>query len=198
METKTLILIIVIPIISAFIGWLTNYIAIKSLFRPNKQKKILGLKIQGLIPKRKKALASNISQVVEKYFFSSNDIVKELEKPQNIKKIKQKILPILQEKIEDKIPQMLKPIATPIIQKTLEKEIDNLILKINEEIANHAFETIDIKSIVQEKLQNYDTKKLEKIIYKIAKKELKHIELLGALIGFMVGISQIILIIVIN
>ncbi|MFW6285779.1 MAG: DUF445 domain-containing protein [Nanoarchaeota archaeon] len=191
MEIKSLILILMIPIISAFIGWLTNFIAIKSLFRPVEKINILGVKFQGLIPKRKRDLAVNISEVVEEYFLSHEDIKESLEKPSNINKIKRKILPILESKILEKIPLMFQVIAKPIIKKTLESEIDSVILKINDEIINHAFEVIDIKKIIVDKIKDYDIDELERITYKIAKKELKHIEYLGAIIGFILGLTQV-------
>ena len=125
MEIKTAILIVAIPAISALIGWLTNYLAIKSLFKPLKPKKILFFKLHGLIPKRQKALAINISEVVEEYLFSHTDMLEELNKPSNIKKIKKKILPILEEKIIEKVPSMFKSIAEPIIKRILENEIED-------------------------------------------------------------------------
>ena len=145
METKLLTLIILIPIISAFIGWLTNYIAIKSLFQPIKPKKFFILTFQGVIPKRKKALSSNIANVVEKYLFSHKDILEEFERPENINKIKKKILPIIENKIIDKIPDMFKAFAAPVVKKVLESEIDSLIKQINIEIGNHLLENVDIK-----------------------------------------------------
>lgn len=44
----------VLAIIGAFIGWMTNVFAIKLLFRPLQPVNILGIKLQGLIPKRKR------------------------------------------------------------------------------------------------------------------------------------------------
>ena len=49
--------IYLIPFISAFIGWFTNWIAIKMLFHPKEEKNILGIKIQGIFPKRQQQFA---------------------------------------------------------------------------------------------------------------------------------------------
>jgi uncharacterized membrane protein YheB (UPF0754 family) len=187
------ILIVLIPFISALIGWMTNYIAIRSLFRPLKMHKFGIFSIHGLIPKRKKAIARNIASVVEEYLFNHNDIFAELEKPSNIKKIKKKILPILLERILERIPSMFKSFAEPLIEGVLEKEFDKIILNISSEISNHAFETIDIKGIIEKKILDYDTIELEKMVYKVGKKELRHIEMLGAVIGFLIGCFQVFL-----
>ena len=56
MEKTILVKMFLIVGIGAMIGWITNYLAIKMLFRPYKEINILGLKIQGLLPKRKQAL----------------------------------------------------------------------------------------------------------------------------------------------
>jgi uncharacterized membrane protein YheB (UPF0754 family) len=68
---KELILMI---LIGTFIGWVTNYIAIKLLFRPYNEINILGFKIQGVIPKRRSEIALNIGQTVNTQLISIKDI----------------------------------------------------------------------------------------------------------------------------
>ena len=67
-------MIYILPIISAFIGWFTNYIAIKMLFHPKIEKNILGLKIQGIFPKRQKQFAEKLGTLVSKELISFKDI----------------------------------------------------------------------------------------------------------------------------
>ena len=45
------------PFVGAFIGWLTNYVAIKMLFRPREPWYILGFPMQGVMPRRQRDLA---------------------------------------------------------------------------------------------------------------------------------------------
>lgn len=49
--------------IGAMIGWITNYIAIKMLFRPYKEMNFLFFKIQGLIPKRRSEIAISLKNL---------------------------------------------------------------------------------------------------------------------------------------
>ncbi|HQL37778.1 MAG TPA: DUF445 family protein, partial [Bacillota bacterium] len=62
--------------VGAVIGWLTNVLAIKMLFRPIRPFKIplLNITIQGLIPKRRHDIARSIGDVVEKELVSINEI----------------------------------------------------------------------------------------------------------------------------
>lgn len=65
------------PIIGALIGYGTNWIAIKMLFRPLKPVKIGKYTLPftpGIIPKRKEKLAGAIGQMVGNNLFTTNDI----------------------------------------------------------------------------------------------------------------------------
>src|SRR3989338_4570246 len=59
------------PIAGAIIGWFTNYVAIKMLFRPYRPVNLLGYKLQGLIPKRRKEIAAGIAKTNTKPVFVS-------------------------------------------------------------------------------------------------------------------------------
>ena len=65
--------------IGVLIGWFTNYLAIKLLFRPYKEINLLLFKIQGLIPKRKDEIVENIAEVVEKELISISDITEKIQ-----------------------------------------------------------------------------------------------------------------------
>lgn len=55
-----------LPFVAALIGWFTNFVAVKMLFRPRKAVRILGIRFQGLVPRRQKELAEKIAETVEK------------------------------------------------------------------------------------------------------------------------------------
>ena len=68
---------IIPPLIGAIIGYCTNYIAVKMLFRPRNEIKVLGHTLPftpGAIPKNKPRLAKAIGEVVETTFFGEETI----------------------------------------------------------------------------------------------------------------------------
>ncbi|MGL4988252.1 MAG: DUF445 domain-containing protein, partial [Cetobacterium sp.] len=65
-------------VIGSMIGWITNYIAIKMLFRPYKEIKIGFLKIQGLIPKRRREIGISLAETIQSELISIKDITKKL------------------------------------------------------------------------------------------------------------------------
>lgn len=65
------------PVVGAVIGYFTNYVAVKMLFRPKNPVKIGGYTLPftpGMIPKRKDALAKAIGRAVEDELFGAAEI----------------------------------------------------------------------------------------------------------------------------
>lgn len=59
---------VAVPIVGALIGYVTNWIAVKMLFRPRYEKKLFGMTLPftpGVIPKGKKRLAKAVGRAVE-------------------------------------------------------------------------------------------------------------------------------------
>ena len=193
-------MIYTLPFIAALIGWFTNFIAVKMLFHPKKPVKILFFTVQGIFPKRQKQLAEKLGDVVAKELFSVDDIQNQIKNIDN-----SGVLQIVESKIEDFIKIKL-PAAMPMlsmflndelrnkIKTTLLSEIEIMLPEIMESYAEKMTSNIDIKGTVKEKVINFSTDKLEDILYSIMKKEFRFIEVLGAVLGFIIGIIQVILI----
>lgn len=185
------LILILIPFISGLIGWMTNLIAIKSLFRPLKPINFLGFKIQGLFPKKQKRIAKTMGEVVEEYFLSHNDISRIFENEHTLNDLKKELAPMLYDKIVKKIPSMFRGVATPIIQNFVETELDSMLIFFGKKIAFQIEHKVKVAELVEQKVLEYNVENLEEIMNKIAKEEFKHIEMLGALVGFIVGLFQV-------
>jgi len=69
------------PIAGSVIGYFTNWLAIKMLFRPHEEKRIFGMKVPftpGLIPKEKNRIAKKVGETVGKHLLSEEALVKAL------------------------------------------------------------------------------------------------------------------------
>ncbi|MCB2182255.1 MAG: DUF445 family protein [Desulfobulbaceae bacterium] len=67
------------PVLGAFIGYMTNYVAIKMLFRPLRPWKIMGIRVPmtpGVIPSKRNMLARNIGEMVGEHLLTSGDVSK--------------------------------------------------------------------------------------------------------------------------
>lgn len=71
------------PVVGAFIGYLTNRVAIRMLFRPLKQWKIGPVRVPmtpGVIPSKRHELAINIGEMVGEHLLTSDEINRSLQK----------------------------------------------------------------------------------------------------------------------
>lgn len=183
--------------ISSFIGWITNYIAIKMLFRPKKEINLFFFKLQGLIPKRKDEIAKNISELINKELISINDILNDLNSDELNQALEDKIDMILDEKLVDNIKKaypMLSMFISDSILENLKIIIKDSILENKGEIFKIISDSIEKKvnfsNIIEQKIKDFSLDKLEEVIFYLAKKELKHIEILGAILGAIIGFIQ--------
>jgi uncharacterized membrane protein YheB (UPF0754 family) len=188
--------ILFLALIGGIIGWITNVLAIKLIFRPINPIRIpiLNIEILGLIPKRRGEIAQNIGEIVQNELISLDEIVdevlKEEDKDRIVQYIKLKINNVIRDKMPVFIPSTFKELIQGYLDDIVEQEISATVTDLSEELVNRATDRINIQKMIEDKINELDLEKLEDIILSIAKKELKHIEVLGLILGFLIGIIQ--------
>ena len=188
-------------LVGTLIGWFTNYLAIKLLFRPYKEMNFLFFKIQGLIPKRRAEISLNIADVVEKELISVDDIAEKIEEMDIsdgvIDRLLDKVIgEKLQKNILDKNPLLKMIINDSVIQKIksyFKKSILENKEEIVEEIIKIVKEKINFREIILDKMENFSLQEIEEIILRISKNELKHIEIIGGVLGGIIAVFQFLL-----
>lgn len=191
---------IITPLICALIGWVTNYLAVKMLFHPRKPVNILGWKLQGIFPKRQNELAVSLGNLVEKELISHQDIQKVINNPQFKDNFKHILDNYIEEFLTKKVVSLhpmvamfLKDEVLESIKKLLTRETEKHLPDILENIASQLESSLDFKEVVRTKVEQFSMDKLEQILHGIMKKEFRFIEIMGAVLGFIIGILQSVL-----
>ena len=198
-----IIKLILLAIIGGIIGWITNKIAIKLMFRPLEPVKLplVNISLQGLIPKRRQEIAIVIGTTVEEELLSLDDIIEKALEKQEVEKIKTilkvKIKSAVKDKLPGIIPDMFKNMILSYIDEFIDDNGEEVLKDLSDSLINNIKESVSISKLVEEKINSYDMVKLEEIVTSIANKELKHIEILGGILGFMIGLLQGLLVILI-
>ena len=188
--------ILAMSLVGAGIGWFTNYLAIKLIFRPLNPIRIplIGLEFQGLVPKRRKEIATSIGKTVEEQLLSIDELLGHLNTSENqgviIRNIRTGILNVINDKIPSIIPQSIKNTILRYAGDVIEKESKGFIDKNMDKLIRDAVETIDVSQLVEQKVNDFDLIELESIILSLSSKELKYIEILGGVLGFAIGLIQ--------
>ena len=192
--------LILIPLISAFIGWFTNWIAIKMLFHPREPKKILGLTFHGIFPKRQQQFAEKLGKLVSTELLSFSDIEEKITSPQNVEKlmpfVEAKVDEFLRVKLNDAFPIISMFIGDDTIQQLKGIFMQELQVIFPEVINKHVKQLqsqLDLEKIVSEKVAGFSSDKLEQILNQIMSKEFRFVEIIGGILGFIIGLLQILL-----
>ncbi len=188
------------PFICALIGWVTNYLAVKMLFRPHHPIKVWFLEIQGIFPKRQKALARNLGQLVEGELLSHEDVKRVIEDPRFLRSFKEMASEYVEELLASKL-SAIHPMAGMLlggsmgerVKTMLTDEIASLIPRVIEITSQQIEEQLDFSAIVQQKVEDFSMDRLEHILFSIMSKEFKFIEVVGAVLGFLIGVLQSVL-----
>ena len=155
-------------LIGAVIGYITNWLAIKMLFRPREAKYIFGMKLPftpGLIPKEKSRIANKVGETVGTHLLNSDSLSKALKDD----KIKAKFNEVAKEKIN----QVINSNSTleEALKNTLGKNyyalkgnmIDNITKTILESIQEEEFKN-KVKFYIVDSIKERLNKNPEKII----------------------------------
>ncbi len=187
-----------IPFISAFIGWFTNWVAIKMLFHPREPRKFLWITFQGIFPKRQEQFGEKLGKLVSEEFLSFSDIEQRISDPGNL----QKILPMVDAHIDTflhtKLGKRFPMISMFIGEKTIGnlkeafmEELQELFPVLMQHYAGQLQKELDLEHIVTEKVRQFSSDKLESVLHQIMAKEFRFVEILGGVLGFLIGIFQV-------
>lgn len=188
--------ILIMTFVGGLIGYMTNVIAVKMLFRPLNPIKIplIGFEIQGLVPKRQNEIAISIGQTVADELVSVEELmdklIEESDKTAFIEMAKAKIVQMAEENMPPMVPSMFKGVITKYIEDAVDKNGESVMNELSEKLIHQATTRIDIADMVAEKIRAFDLATLEDLILSISKKELQHIEVLGGVLGVLIGLVQ--------
>ncbi|HRK27479.1 MAG TPA: DUF445 family protein [Chitinophagales bacterium] len=193
-------MIYTLPFIAAFIGWLTNRIAVKMLFYPKEPVKILFFEVQGVFPKRKLLLAERLGQIVSKELISFDEIKNRLSDPHTLQDVKEQVNSKLDEFLWVKFPALYPMLSLFVTDKIKQQfklnamaEIDEVVPKLIDSYITKAEKNLNVQQIVYDKVANFSNEKLEQILFAILSKEFTFIEFVGGVLGFVIGLVQLVL-----
>lgn len=187
---------LVFPLLGAAIGWLTNRLAIQMLFRPRTPRRILGMTLHGLIPRRHDEIADRVGRIVEEELFSQHLIRSEILKIDLEPHLRLLARKLVRDRLAPKLQQI--PLIGSMLSGSALDTLENMAAEslraetgpLLEKVAGEVEQRIAVRQLVEEKIRNFDLEQLERLIRELANNEFKRIELLGAVIGGLIGIVQ--------
>ena len=189
------------PALGAAIGYGTNLLAVRMIFRPIEPRNLLGFRVQGLVGRRQAEIARSIGGVVGDHLLSHQDLVQALEKAD--------LAGMLDRLLEDRLPEVLSGLKknlgplggmldafltaerlADLRRKLVEKLLEDreaLVVQLERALE----EGLNVSAIVEQKVAEFPVQRLETLILQVARRELRSIEILGGVLGGLIGVVQV-------
>jgi len=184
-----------VPLLGALIGWVTNRIAVKMIFRPIRPVSVLGMRFQGLIGRRQSDLARSIGDVVSDHLLGHDDVIRAFEEMD----LERLLENVMEKALARKVAELRR---MPLVGGFLTDErvadlrrgiVEGVMRKremIFEELEQAIERGLDVRAIVTEKVAAFPVERLEHLVLHVASRELRTIEVLGGALGLLIGLAQ--------
>ena len=168
------------------------------LFHPKNPKGFLFVKIQGVFPKRQKALAQKLGDLVAEELFSVSDMASKIKEfatsEEAMNEVGERIEKTIRNKLVKTFPMLAMFLSDEMVEKVtklFQFELQDFLAESAAGLGNKLEENLDIKEMVKEKVNGFSSEKLESLLNQLMKKEFRFIEIIGAFIGFVIGCFQV-------
>ena len=193
----TLTLLAVIPTITAFIGYITNWAAIKMMFHPVHPMGVGPLKWQGIVYRMSDKFASEISATTSQVL-TPEDLVRRLD----IDGLLQRVQTTHGDRIEEVVGAALDeiapgawdamaPVAREQLRSMLLAQVGPQVDVALEGLGPKLPEILDMEALIVRELTGENAERLGRVANEIGGKELRFVEYSGAIFGLIAGLVQV-------
>ncbi|GEM_PF-1494596 len=191
---ENLYLFLTMAAIGGIIGYSTNKVAVKMLFRPHRAINFGFFKIQGVLPKRQSDIAKSVSEMIETALLNEDDLFDKIFTESSRTYLKDTIAQAISKKIHRFIPSMFRTMLggdiDHLVDNFIEQEGDALINTLINHIKEASKEEFRIADLIEERINALDLSEFESMVKTLTKRELRHIETIGLILGTLIGVTQ--------
>ncbi len=181
------------PLLGGLIGWFTNWLAIRMLFKPRRPVRILGFEYQGLIPKRKADLAHRMAEAITRDLVSSRDIADLLSRMDWEGEVRDLLAKVIEEDLNRSALSRFPVVGVVAdnllfhVHAVLTREITARLDRHRDAIVERIGRRLDLAGLIRDKVNAFDLEYLETMVQGLVRRELRAIEILGGVLGFAIG-----------
>lgn len=169
------------------------------LFRPRIPLGWGRFSIQGVVPRRRLELASRMGEIVERELLQSDFLRKQLGQVNLEPHLRKLAHKLTREKMLSQVIRVpvlgnfVSPESLRRLEDWLTREMVRQVRPMLEQMADDMQQRLPLREMVQEKILALELDQLENMIHRVAHREFQSIQWMGAILGFLVGLVQILL-----
>ena len=188
--------LIIVPLVTAFIGYVTNFAAVKMIFLPEEFVGVWKIGWQGVLPSKAETFANDVAGTV-------GDVISPAELVERIDPAELETL--LSGRLDDELPGVLReaaemlapgvwdqmaPEAQQMVAEQIKTEGRQVTQEIFDDLQGISHEILDLEALVFDLLSGPNVRRLTRLFQEIGGKELKAIVRFGGYFGFIIGVFQ--------
>jgi uncharacterized membrane protein YheB (UPF0754 family) len=197
---NVLVVILAVPLVTAFIGYITNWAAVKMIFQPEEFVGVRpgGVKIgwQGVLPSKADTFAADVAGNVGAVL-SPAELTERLDPAE--------VEALFSDRLDDELPLVVRDVAEMLAPGTWDQmapEAQQMVVTqirtegrqvaqdVFEDLQGISHELLDLERLVFDLLSGPNVKRLVRLFQEIGGKELRRIVNLGFWFGLVIGIFQ--------
>ena len=190
-------LLILFPLCCGLIGYLTNRLAVKMIFWPVRQRRLFGLRFQGVLPKHHQHFAREMAEVVTSDFMTSGELVDRLDVEAVTAAMSPRVDQLLDQTVDD-LRQRMTPDKRPLLadavvalaRKRVHASVAGALPRLLERVRRRADELVDLNELITQKIVSLGPAKFAEQIMDLGHRELLYIVYYGGLLGALIGLVQ--------
>ncbi len=156
---------------------------------------------QGVLPKRRGALARSLGLAVERDLISAGTILDRLVPPELVERLAEGAVRRVRDRLNRGLvflPPLLREGAVRLAADVARREVEDYLAEAIHRLKGDFSDRLDVAGMVEEKVRSFSLDDLERLILDLTARELRHIEVLGGVLGVAIGLIQVLLSILIG
>jgi len=171
-------------VIDTWLGWVTNVVAIKMLTRPYQPSRLLSL--QGLIPSSIDRFADGVGNLISEHLLDNAHILEIMDDERLVYAAKDNITGLI-------IKYITLEGDSTLPHSAVREIVDDLFKNVSFKLPVDAITPGGIEKAISTRIKQMPMAKIEALIHTTATSEFTFIERVGAAIGFIIGLCQILI-----
>lgn len=193
---NVLVVVLAVPLVTAFIGYVTNWAAVKMIFQPEEFVGVGKVGWQGVLPSKADTFAADVAANVGAVL-SPAELAERLD-PAEVEalfegRLDAELPGIVREVAELVAPgtwDQMAPEAQQVVLTQIRTEGRQVAQEVFEDLQGISHELLDLERLVFDLLSGPNVKRLVRLFQEIGGKELRRIVNLGFWFGLVIGVFQ--------
>ena len=185
------------PIVGGLVGLGTNWLAIQMIFRPLEPVRLLGLRYQGLFPKRQPEIAADYGRIAGEEILTPATLLSHLSTGPTGERVAAEVIATVERQVARQLPAV-EPLSSTPVTPELEAAVRDVVMTrvvaafdaVRPALEQHLDERLGVAEIVEGKLAAMDPPRFERVLRGIFEEDEIILVVIGGVLGGSVGVLQ--------